>query len=55
MSGVIFWDVDTQYDFIMPDGKLYVTASEKRLPNLKKLTDHARQRGIPIYGSVDNH
>ncbi len=55
MPGVIFWDVDTQYDFIMPDGKLYVTASEKRLPNLKKLTDHARQRGIPIFGSVDNH
>ncbi|MYC14378.1 MAG: cysteine hydrolase [Gemmatimonadetes bacterium] len=55
MPGVIFWDVDTQYDFIMPDGKLYVTASEKRLPNLKKLTDHARQRDIPIYGSVDNH
>ena len=55
MPGTIFWDVDTQYDFIMPDGKLYVTASEKRLPNLKKLTDYARQRGIPIYGSVDNH
>ncbi|MCE2433158.1 MAG: cysteine hydrolase [Candidatus Latescibacteria bacterium] len=55
MPGIIFWDVDTQYDFIMPDGKLYVTASEKRLPNLKKLTDHARQRGIPIFGSVDNH
>lgn len=55
MPGVIFWDVDTQYDFIMPNGKLYVTGSETILPNLKQLTDHARQQGIPIFGSVDNH
>jgi nicotinamidase/pyrazinamidase len=52
---VIFWDVDTQYDFIMPDGKLYVTGAETILPNLKKLTDHALQQGIPVFGSVDNH
>ena len=55
MSGTIFWDVDTQYDFIMPDGKLYVTGSEQILPNLKKLTEYARQQNIPIFGSVDNH
>lgn len=55
MPGTIFWDVDTQYDFIMPDGKLYVTGAEAILPNLKRLTDHARRRGIPIFGSVDHH
>ena len=55
MPRVIFWDVDTQYDFIMPDGKLYVTGAEAILPNLKRLTDHARQRGISIFGSVDSH
>ena len=55
MSGVIFWDVDTQYDFIMPDGKLYVEGSEGILENLERLTSYARKSGIPIFGSVDNH
>lgn len=55
MPRVIFWDVDTQYDFIMPDGDLYVTGAEAILPNLQRLTRHAQQRGISIFGSVDNH
>ena len=55
MSGVIFWDVDTQYDFIMPDGKLYVDGSEKILGNLEKLTGYARENKVRILGSVDNH
>jgi nicotinamidase/pyrazinamidase len=29
-------------DFIRPDGKLYVPGAEKRLPNMKRLTDAAR-------------
>lgn len=55
MPRVIFWDVDTQYDFIMPDGNLYVTGAEAILPNLQRLTRHAQHQGIPIFGSVDNH
>ncbi|MCZ6632560.1 MAG: cysteine hydrolase family protein [bacterium] len=55
MPGTLFWDVDTQVDFIMPDGKLYITDAEKILPNLKRLTDHARAQNIPLFGSVDNH
>ena len=38
---VIFWDVDTQYDFMKADGKLYVPDAEQLIPNLKKLTDYA--------------
>ena len=55
MHETIFWDVDTQYDFIMPDGKLYIQAAEKILPNLERLTACARERNIPIFGSVDYH
>lgn len=55
MPRVIFWDVDTQYDFIMPAGNLYVTGAEAILPNLQRLTRHAQHQGIPIFGSVDNH
>lgn len=55
MHETIFWDVDTQYDFIMPDGKLYIQSAEKILSNLERLTACARERGIPIFGSVDWH
>jgi nicotinamidase/pyrazinamidase len=40
---VIFWEVDTQADFMLPGGKLYVPAAEKLLPNIRRLTDAARQ------------
>jgi nicotinamidase/pyrazinamidase len=40
---VIFWEVDTQADFMLPDGKLYVPGAEHLLPNLVRLTDQARE------------
>lgn len=39
----IFWEVDVQADFMLPGGKLYVPGAEKRLPNIRRLTDAARQ------------
>jgi len=39
----IFWEVDTQADFMLPGGKLYVPGAERLLPNIRKLTDAARQ------------
>jgi nicotinamidase/pyrazinamidase len=38
----IFWEVDTQADFLLPGGKLYVPGAERLLPNLRRLTDAAR-------------
>jgi len=55
MSKLIFWDVDTQYDFMMEAGNLYVPDAESIIPNLEKLTQYARTHSIPILGSVDEH
>jgi nicotinamidase/pyrazinamidase len=40
---VIFWEVDTQADFMLPDGKLYVPGAENLLPNVSRLVDQARE------------
>jgi nicotinamidase/pyrazinamidase len=45
-SDLVFWEVDTQADFMLPGGKLYVPGAEKLLPNLRRLTDTARQAEI---------
>ena len=55
MTRVIFWDVDTQYDFMKADGKLYVPDAESLIPNLKKLTEYAHAHGIRIVASADDH
>jgi nicotinamidase/pyrazinamidase len=39
----IFWEVDVQRDFMLPGGNLYVPGAEKLLPNIRRLTDSARQ------------
>ena len=52
---VVFWDVDTQHDFMHADGKLYVPGAESIIPNLKRLTDYAHQHGIRIVASADDH
>ena len=39
----IFWEVDVQADFMLPEGKLYVPGAEKLLPNIRRLTDAARR------------
>lgn len=42
----ILWEVDPQADFMLPGGKLYVPGAEKLLPNIRGLTDAARQDRI---------
>jgi nicotinamidase/pyrazinamidase len=39
---VVLWEVDTQADFMLPGGNLYVPGAERLLPNIRKLTDAAR-------------
>jgi nicotinamidase/pyrazinamidase len=51
----LFWDVDTQFDFMYPTGKLYVPGAETIIPNLQRLTGFAVQHRIPIVASTDAH
>lgn len=51
----VFWDVDTQVDFIHPDGKLHVAGAETIVGCLAALTDYAHANGIRIVGSSDSH
>ncbi len=55
MTRLIFWDVDTLYDFMRADGRLYVPGSEELIPVLQALTDFAHDHRIPIIASADNH
>jgi nicotinamidase/pyrazinamidase len=43
---VVFWEVDTQADFMLPGGNLYVPGAERLLPNIRRLTDAARQNKV---------
>jgi nicotinamidase/pyrazinamidase len=52
---VIFWDVDTQADFMLPGGHLYVPGAEKLIPNLNRLTEGARKGRVLIIGDACFH
>ncbi len=52
---LIFWDVDTQHDFMRADGKLYVPGSEEIIETVGALTDYAHAHDIPIVASADDH
>jgi nicotinamidase/pyrazinamidase len=52
---VILWDVDTQADFMLPDGKLYVPGAEKTVPAMKRLVDAVRAAGVVHVASADDH
>jgi len=51
----IFWEVDVQADFMLPGGKLYVPGAEKLLPNIRRLTDAARQGQVFLVSHGDFH
>ena len=51
----LFWNVDTQEDFIDQAGKLYVKGAEEIRPILKQITDFAKTEGIKVINTCDYH
>jgi nicotinamidase/pyrazinamidase len=54
-SRAALWEVDTQADFMLPGGKLYVPGAEKRIPNMRRLVDAVRTGKAILISSTDQH
>jgi len=51
----LFFDIDTQIDFLFPAGALYAPGAEKILPTVAKLNHHAAKHRIPVISTMDAH
>ena len=51
----LFFDVDTQLDFLYPAGALYVPGAEEIVGTLGRLTKFAAAKGIQIVSTMDAH
>lgn len=47
--------VDMQNDFAHPDGALYNPDAEASIPVIARLTDEAREAGVPVWYTRDTH
>jgi len=52
---MILIDEDTQIDFMLPAGALYVPGAERLIPVLARIFQGACERGVPVISSVDAH
>lgn len=51
----VFFDVDTQIDFLYPAGALYVRGAETIVPALARLNRYAEDNGITVVSTTDAH
>ena len=51
----VFFDVDTQLDFVFPAGALAVPGAENIVDNLAKLTRYAAAHSHQIVSTADAH
>jgi nicotinamidase/pyrazinamidase len=51
----VFFDVDTQIDFLYPAGALYVPGAEKIIGSVARLNRFAAANGIRLISDVDAH
>jgi len=55
MRNLFFFDVDTQKDFMLPSGSLYVPGAERIVPQLRWLFDFAEKNEVNVISSTDAH
>jgi len=51
----IFWDVDTQFDFMRPEGKLYVPGAENIIDKVSEVRQFALENGFSMIADIDWH
>jgi nicotinamidase/pyrazinamidase len=51
----VFFDIDTQLDFLVPGGALYGPGAEELIPAIAALNRYAGNHGIPLISSTDAH
>jgi len=51
----VFFDIDSQLDFLYPAGALYVPGAERVVPAIARLNRHAAASGIPVVSTTDAH
>ena len=51
----VYFDIDTQIDFLFPAGSLYVPGAQELIPALHRLNHHAAKHGHPLVSSMCAH
>jgi nicotinamidase/pyrazinamidase len=51
----VFFDIDTQLDFLCPAGALHVPGAERIVGAISRLNAHAVSQGIPLVSTMDAH
>jgi nicotinamidase/pyrazinamidase len=55
LAVTVFVDVDSQLDFMMPAGALYVSGAEHIIDRMASLNRHAAAQGFKVISTVDAH
>ncbi|QZT37546.1 isochorismatase family protein [Halosquirtibacter xylanolyticus] len=54
-KSVIFWNIDTQYDFVDPQGDLYVEGAENLIDLWEEILNYVRAHNIRLISTKDHH
>jgi nicotinamidase/pyrazinamidase len=52
---IVFFDIDTQVDFVTPAGALYAPGAERVIGAVARLNRHAAASGIALISTTDAH